>query len=396
MKSVGVVQVVSTFSSAALEPAFLAALAGQDISARVAFTQYTQISEYLLSAAANSPQTLGTLIVLRLEDWLREEIGSVPEGASTEAWVREQIRARADEFVSQLSTLAHGERHVWFLPCPSNGWIADHYKLATLCRTYTNLVSTRVRNLAQVTSLAWPTSLTSAGVNDLAGDQREQAPFTQAGFEELGSFAGAQIAKALAKETPRSLASGSGSSTALAAYLAGLELKVQLSHATPQDRPHIDRLLRATSSFSLTGEKPLLQDDELTELLRDQVCLLIRVSDRSADYGVAGLVFLHSEQNAMIVTGFALSCTVLGKQVEFAVLSALAQQAVDGEISTLVFEFVPTRRNQSILSFLQTVADHQPEMHFTLPIEAVKARIESAAINPAAWALTQPNDLLPR
>ena len=389
MESQVLLQVASTFISTPIEASLLAALVEANVADGVSFVQFTQFSEYLLLPAASSANTLGTLVMLRVEDWLREDIQSVLDEPVSDSRIRQQLRIRADELVNQISTLSDSGKQLWFLVCPSTGWIAEQYKLSTLCRTYGNLIATRVRNLSHVTILTWPASLSSSQVDDHLADRLEHIPFAQAAFDQLGDFASAQIVRTLNRKDSTTPASVSDGSTALAAYLSGLDLKIQLALALPEDRPHIDRLLRATASFSLTGEKPTLSDDELSTLLESNTCLIVTVSDRVSNYGPAGLVLFRSTQGAMVITSFALSCTVLGKQVEYAVLGSLAELAADKHLASLAFEYTPTDRNRMILNFLQTTTDRESDTRYVLPVVKAEARVRSAAINPAAWTVTR-------
>jgi predicted enzyme involved in methoxymalonyl-ACP biosynthesis len=89
----------------------------------------------------------------------------------------------------------------------------------------------------------------------------------------------------------------------------------------------------------------------------------------------------------------ALGCPVLGKQVEFAVLSALAQIAADRNAQKLVFEHQPSGRNQMTLAFLQSVATPESETRYVLPVELVSERTQKTAVAPGTWTLEMPNAL---
>jgi hypothetical protein len=364
MGSQVLLQVASTFDASPLGASLGSVLVEAE---GVTFVQYTQISEYLLSPAANSAQSLGSLIILRVEDWLREELQSIHRDSFSDSWIRQQLRIRTDEFVSQLTTLSDSGKQVWFFACPSTGWIAEQHKLTTLFRTYTNLIATRVRNLSHVTSLAWPVSLSVGEIDDHLSDRLEHIPFTPSAFDLLGRYAGIQVVRTLIRR----------------------DLKIKLAEALPDDRVHVDRLLRGTASFSLTGERPSIEDSEVSALLDSHTCRLVHVCDRVGDYGASGLVLFHVTEDGMSVSSLALSCTVLGKQVEFAVLSVLAQLAVDNGLTKLVFEYTPTSRNQAILKFLQLIADRESNTRYVVPIDKIESRIKASAINSEAWTIEQ-------
>jgi hypothetical protein len=326
-------------------------------------------------------------VLLRLEDWLREHLKSTPYETSRDAWVRQEFRLRVDEFVSQLAILSRLGKQVWFLACPSNGWISEQHKLAGLCRTYTNLVAARVRSLSQVSVLNWPASFSADGFADREADRLSQIPFTEDAFAKLGESVGNQIVRTLARQQGSS-SPEPGGSPELAAYLAGLQVRVQFAPAGRQDRPDVDRLLRTVASFSLTGEKPTIANAEVDALVESEACILVSVADRISDYGRSGLVVFRSDGETLAVDNLALSCTVLGKQVEYALLSFLSRAAAERGCARIIFEYRPSGRNQPLLSFLQQATDRESETRYALPAGDVDARVAKVAVNPGAWTVT--------
>ncbi|HZP17693.1 MAG TPA: hypothetical protein VFB00_07000, partial [Terriglobales bacterium] len=295
---------------------------------------------------------------------------------------------RLNEFINEITALSYRGMPVWFLACPIPGWVSEHGKLGSLCRTYTNLLVARVRNISQVTSVHWPATISGPGFEDHEGDRLGHIPFTQTAFDHLGEFAAAEIARTLAQKDSSASHVATGGSPELAAYLAGLNVQVELAPAGSGGRPHVDRILRTAASFSLTGERPDISDSEVDAILASPGCALVSVRDRFSDHGPSGVVVYRWSDNALVVSSFSLSCTVLGKQVEHAVVSALAHTAAERRSTKIVFEFRRSGRNQPMQSFLQSVADLEGP-HYVLPVELAEARISGAAINPGAWSLNR-------
>jgi FkbH-like protein len=173
----------------------------------------------------------------------------------------------------------------------------------------------------------------------------------------------------------------------LAAYLAGLHVRVQISPATRDDRNSMDHLLRDAAGFSLTGENRDLQDADLDGLLDSRECLLVRVADRLADYGPSGLVAFRQAEGGLVIDAMTLSCTVLGKQVEYALVSALAQIARARRASKLLFGYRASGRNQPMLAFLESVADRESATRYVLPLDVASERIAAAAVSFETWAV---------
>jgi hypothetical protein len=382
MKTELQLQVASTFTSTPMALPLQHALVQAGITGGLEFFQFTQMSEYMLTAAPNTG--MGTLVLLRLEDWLREQLKSAGYDSTRDAWVRQEFRPGVEEFVSQFAILSRLGRQVWLLPCPSTGWIAEQHKIAGLCRTFTNLVMARVRGLPRVTLLSWPAAL-SENLIDREADFLHQTPYTPDGFRQLAGWLSDQIVQTLSREQPA--APESGGSPELAAYLAGLQVKVQLKPAGPEDRTSVDHLLRSVASFSLTGERPAISESEIDALLGSANWLVVSVADRISDYGASGLVAFQAVEGALVIDSMALSCTVLGKQVEYAVVSEIGRIAAARQCATIAFEYRPSGRNQPMLAFLQQIADHEVEGRYTMPAGVVEPRIAGIAINPGAWTL---------
>ena len=192
-----ILQLASTFTAAPISASLERTLVERGVVDGLGFTAYARVSEYMLTPPADWGQIAGTLVLVRVEDWVRDLLKSAP-GATGASAAREEIRrtlrVSVDDFVNQLSSLAERGRQVWFLACPSTGWISERHKIGALCRTYTNLLTARVEELSGVTTLPWLPAWFAEDWNDRGADRLGQLPFTQEAFDRLGAFAGGQIA----------------------------------------------------------------------------------------------------------------------------------------------------------------------------------------------------------
>jgi hypothetical protein len=390
-----VLQVASSFTSVPIAKSLRPLLVDAGITDDMRYAQYAQMSEYMLGSAVDAENVIGTIVLVRVEDWLREDVKSPSfDTAGFAERARQKLRTGIDEFAAQLGALARRGKPVWFLACPSAGWIADKYKLEAVCRTHTNLLMARVRNLPKVMVVSWPASW-PADPNDRSADRLGQIPFTIEAFHQLGEFLGQQIAHTIERKPSNEKSAPADGSPDLAAYLASLRLRVRLTSPEQHDRTHVDRLLRTAAAFSLTGEKPDLADADVDDLLKPGRCLLIFVSDRLSDHGPSGLVAFREEGDALIFDSMALSCPVLGKQVEYATLAALAQIAVGRGAKKLVFEYSPSPRNQPTLTFLRSVADAEADTRYVVPVNLAEQRIQKATPAPGTWMIELPTYLPP-
>jgi hypothetical protein len=383
-----VIQVASSFTSTPIHQTLQAFILKTGIADELGFAQYAQMAEYMLGPAVDSNRIVGTLVLVRVEDLLRADLkSSAVDPTSNTAQVREKLRTHVGEFLSHLAALSRRGKPVWFLACPSTGWISERHKLEALCRTYMNLLTARVRNVRQVTMITWPTALLPNEFNDRSADRLGWIPFTPDAFDRLGRFLGQEIERTGAKQPPGKAPTPGPGATELAEYLAGLGVHVRLVAAKAGDRPHVDRILRTAAAFSLAGEKRDLSEAEVDALLDSGRCMLIDVSDRLSNHGTGGVIAFHQAADSLVVDALALSCPVLGKQVEYAVISGLAQIASARQCGKVVFEYRPSGRNQMMLAFLKMVTDAESDTRYVLRVDLAQRRIEKAAVAAGTWTL---------
>jgi hypothetical protein len=116
-------QVASSFTSIPIAQTLRPFVVKAGIADELGFSQYSQMAEYMLGPAPDSPHIRGTLIMVRVEDWLRDEFKALPTGSAPDAAqkARQTLRANVDEFAVQVESLAQRGKPAWFLACPSTG-----------------------------------------------------------------------------------------------------------------------------------------------------------------------------------------------------------------------------------------------------------------------------------
>jgi hypothetical protein len=381
------VQLVATFDCSHLREPLQRSLRQADIAGEANIAPPTELSEHMLAPSRDSENVIGTIVLVRLEDWLRDSCTASGAGL-TDPTARLRLRARMEELLSQLSVLTLRGRPVWLMVCPSNGWVAEESSMATLCRTMTNLFAVRVRNMSQVELLTWPACFATEELADRAADAARHVPFTQVGYDKLGDAIAVQLAASVAARDPESSAPSTTGSPELAAFLAGLNIKVTVAPATAADQSETGRILRTAASFSLAGENPTISDSEVEAILAAGDCYTVSVADRLADYGISGVIAARATNDELLVEAFSLSCTILGKQVEYALLPALAEIASRHGLQKIAFTYQHSGRNQPTLAYLKTAASNDSENRFVLPVADVEARIRQSAIAPGAWTVS--------
>src|SRR6202167_2491182 len=113
------------------------------------------------------------------------------------------------------------------------------------------------------------------------------------------------------------------------------------------------QLTQKTNQFNLTTRRYTeLQVAEMAKQPEWQV-LSIRVRDRFGDHGLVGVAIAHDQGEQCEVDTFLLSCRVIGRTVETALLAHLAVSAVQRGRKRLVGWFLPTKKNAPARDFYQ-------------------------------------------
>jgi iturin family lipopeptide synthetase A len=143
-------------------------------------------------------------------------------------------------------------------------------------------------------------------------------------------------------------------SRSLTDYLAGLEIKIAMNKMEPGQLARVSQLTRRTNQFNLSTIRR--QEDEIQALIKKPgtTCWVIEVSDRFGDYGLAGVNITRKEEDYLFIDTFLLSCRVLGRGVEDAILVGLRRYCDDQGIKTLRADYYPTKKNKPIHEFMET------------------------------------------
>jgi hypothetical protein len=146
-------------------------------------------------------------------------------------------------------------------------------------------------------------------------------------------------------------------SPSLKDFLGGLQLQVQITEATQGDLGRVSQLTLRTNQFNFTTLRR--SESEITAFLQRQQarCLAVRVVDRFGDYGLVGVLMYESAAERYKVDTLLLSCRVLGRGVEHALVSWLGQRAVEEGKRFVELTCVPTQKNLPALEFIAGIGE---------------------------------------
>jgi FkbH-like protein len=166
------------------------------------------------------------------------------------------------------------------------------------------------------------------------------------------------------------------SSGDLTAYLQSLNMAIQFQSFDPIGRQRIAQLISKSNQFNLTTRRYTEADVARMEVDPDLFTLQVRLSDTFGDNGMISVVICEKNQRTWEIGLWLMSCRVLGRGVEQAVLQELIQCAQNEGANRLTGSYIPSGRNK-------LVEDHYKKLGFEL--------LERDAQGRTSWSLTLDN-----
>ena len=123
------------------------------------------------------------------------------------------------------------------------------------------------------------------------------------------------------------------------------------------DLDRIVQLINKTNQFNLTTFR--YTENEVRDVMRDPSCvgLHFRLKDRFGDNGIIAIVICRLKDGEARIETWLMSCRVLGRRVEEAVLTVVAGEARRAGARRLLGSYRPTPKNAM-------VADLYPRLGF--------------------------------
>ena len=119
----------------------------------------------------------------------------------------------------------------------------------------------------------------------------------------------------------------------------------------PQTLARVAQLTQKTNQFNLTTRRYTEQQVEQMMASPDWRVWSLRVTDRYADNGLVGVAIASTEGEVCEIDTFLMSCRVIGRTVETALLARLAADARERGAKVLQGWFLPTKKNAPAQDF---------------------------------------------
>lgn len=149
------------------------------------------------------------------------------------------------------------------------------------------------------------------------------------------------------------------SSTDLEGYLNSLEMVCTIRPFDPIGRARVAQLINKSNQFNLTTQRYTENEVAAMEGAADKFTMQVRLADKFGDNGMISVLVFDKGPDAWTNDTWLMSCRVLGRRVEEAVLAHVAAAATAAGAGKLVGTYLPTAKNQM-------VADLYGRLGFTL------------------------------
>lgn len=155
-------------------------------------------------------------------------------------------------------------------------------------------------------------------------------------------------------------------------YLASLDMRLTLQPFDDTGRARIAQLINKSNQFNLTTRRYTEADVARLQRDPDAFTLQVRLADTFGDNGMISVLICRRADDAWDIDTWLMSCRVLGRKVEQAVLAELVEQARGRGLRRLIGSYLPTEKNK-------LVENHYEKLGFQL--------VERSADGGSRWQL---------
>jgi FkbH-like protein len=180
------------------------------------------------------------------------------------------------------------------------------------------------------------------------------------------------------------------SATDIAKFIESLGVVIEIAPPEENEWARVAQLTQRTNQFNFTTVRRT--ESEIRALPTNGFTLLrVKVRDRFGDYGLVGLIITEVASDVLRVDTFLLSCRVLGRGVEHAMVRRLGELAKQHGLGQVGLEYLPTPKNEPARAFAESVAakfhfrtEEPNRIVYRIPVENASALVHQPGHDPAA------------
>lgn len=138
-------------------------------------------------------------------------------------------------------------------------------------------------------------------------------------------------------------------------YLDSLQMTAVIFDFKPLYIQRIAQLTNKSNQFNLTTMRCSESDIEEMQKSPDYLCLCGKLTDKFADNGLVTVIVANIEKNTLHIRLWLMSCRVLKRGLEDAMMNVLVEEAKKRNIDKIIGYYYPTAKNAMVKSFYETM-----------------------------------------
>ena len=137
-------------------------------------------------------------------------------------------------------------------------------------------------------------------------------------------------------------------------YLQSLEMEAEIAPFAPVYFDRIAQLTGKTNQFNLTTRRYTRADIERMAAEKQYVTLYGRLTDRFGDNGLIAVTIAEQKGTELHILLWLMSCRVLKRGMEQAMLDALAAEARARKVTVIYGYYYPTKKNKMVAGLYES------------------------------------------
>ena len=161
-------------------------------------------------------------------------------------------------------------------------------------------------------------------------------------------------------------------------YLKSLDIQIRIKINDVQEAERIAQLTQKTNQFNLTTQRYTQAqiEDFITQNLKYRT-YSVSVGDKFGDMGLTAVVIIEYERTVAYINTFLMSCRIMGRNIEFALMDYIIKDLRERNIITVNAEYSKTPKNSPVETFydncgFQGIDCEDDKKTYSLDIEKYK------------------------
>ena len=134
-------------------------------------------------------------------------------------------------------------------------------------------------------------------------------------------------------------------------YYKSLEMKAYISVNNPAQVSRVAQLTQKTNQFNLTTRR--YSNEEIKSFMSssENKVYTLRLVDKFGDNGIVLVAIVKIGDIEWVIDTLLMSCRVIGRQAETALLNFILTQAEKSGVTSVVGQFIATKKNEPSANF---------------------------------------------